>query len=331
MKNEPTAHIGMTAWCLDLPLTRQRPLEALERDRLAGEVMRLRRKVWLLWCGFAASGVLFFCVATPSNPQANVEQAALTVAGIVLTAVGLPITMLISRDWVRRGRLLRADLRRDVVKCYGEPVAASRMVEVLAASRYLWRVDGVPALGWKPVEEVELADAPPFAAFAAEWLQPLGDDPASGVSRGERDMSSQEVEELRRSARRLWLRPLPLAVGLTAWASLPITALALAGPFHSVWEWLRTGMLVASAATNDFLVIQGLLLARLFRADCRNGRIVIVRFEAPPALDLSVPPGNVSASEPLLGQPAPVTLEVLPISGRVWTEEGRPAAWRRLP
>ena len=328
MKSEPTARIGTTAWCLDLPCTRQRPLEAVERERLTREATHLRRNVWRLWCGFTASFVLFLCVAIPSNPQANVEQGILTVAIIVLISVGLPVAMLLSRDWVRRGRLLRADLCRDVVKCYGEQ-ADSCTVEVLAASRYLWRVDGGPAPGWKVVEEVELADAPPFAALAAKWLQPLGDDPTSGVSRGERDMSGQEAEELRRSARRLWLRPLPLAVGLTAWAALPLTALVLTGPFHGVWEWVQVCGLFASAATSDFLVIQGLLLARVFRADCRNGRIVIVRYETPPEQDAVTSPDD--EAEPLMGQPGPVTLEVLPVSGRVWTEEGRPAAWRRLP
>lgn len=265
----------------------------------------------------------------------------LLAAYIVAMVVGLPAAGLAARDMVRESRSLVRDASLGVVRMYaGKLIPAEigrdtlRQVvrlmpppvengmewhfETLGASGRLWRICGKPVKQWVVLKTVSVAEAPPIAGIAAQWLEPVSTPGGKTILAGRRELSKQEREEVRLFARRLWTRPLPIAVGLTVWLGLPMTAVVVSGELHTAVAWGRFVILAGLTGLNCYWLYTCVKRARLLVKDANAGSILIVS----------------RTEETRLAEPAgdrePTIIEVLPSLGWRWTEDGRPSAWRKV-
>lgn len=332
-----------TEWCAGLPLVQQRPLTLEERDDLRREVVRRRGRGIGIVALFLVLGTLFAFAAARTSPTAEAAQSVLTVGLILLLMVGLPATILLARDAFRQSKALSRDLKAGTVKRFAGPLpdvshdrtlqqlrqrgllsagpGEDGALEVLSASGRIWRVHDRPVAGWLVTQTVEVAETPPFAHIAAQWLQPVRKEDGATLFAGARDLSAAECEELCRYARRLWLRLLPLALGLTLWLCMPITVLIVRGNLYSRLDWIRFVFLAAVTISCDVSFAASLLASRRLRRDERAGRVLIVRLEGDTPLET-----EANAEPPVEAG----TIELLPVSRWVWTENGSPATWRKL-
>jgi hypothetical protein len=178
---------------------------------------------------------------------------------------------------------------------------------------------------WIQARWVELADAPAFATVAAEWLEPVQRVEDVTLLRGERELSTEEMEELRHYARQLWRKPLPLAVGLTLWSSLPL-AFILAGNAsgrQSPGDRFRMCFLFFFTVLADARLISGIRTARQHHRDIAIGRVVILQEEREKTK------GTMEGQEPSeTPKVRSEVVEALPETRKIWTVGGQPAPWR---
>src|SRR5579862_1796416 len=85
-------------WCAGLPLVQQRPIDASERESLKKESRALRRRGVGVIVLFVSAVSLFALAAAHTNSSADNAQTALAIAAIMLTALGLPVTILLVRE-----------------------------------------------------------------------------------------------------------------------------------------------------------------------------------------------------------------------------------------
>ncbi|MBX3251770.1 MAG: hypothetical protein KF901_31620 [Myxococcales bacterium] len=188
-----------------------------------------------------------------------------------------------------------ARLRRD--GSFGSDPERSHRVEILAASGFVHRVDGVPITRFLTPDVLEVAEARP--AF------PL---PADAAPR-ERRVALTEVEraEVRARAAQLWRTPY-LAFGAIGYVGLGAAMWATAGS-----EWLaRYGLVYAIWAVGGLITV--LRLARRFLTARRLERDA----ESGDAIEI-IQPG---------ADGAPHRAVLLPRSRLVWSVDGLPAEWR---
>lgn len=249
--------------------------------------------------------------------------------------------VLVGRGWWVESRAVRRDARLGYVERYqvvlDEALAAhpwlvkllgeglltrvapgAHILEVLPTSGCLWRANGTRLRRWSPLlpaRFAELAETPPYAAIAAEWVEPPAGD-SSGLHVGERDLTDEEVRELERYIRRQRVRHARVALPLSLYFAAVLWFCLQSGRFPISYQlFLFIGIAIATVAW-DVLLIACLLKTRLLLQDARIGRVVIARF------------ADESAEEagPSTALTAPV--EVLPVSGAEWTSGGLPAEWR---
>lgn len=326
-------------WCAGMPLVEKRPFSSEERERLEREAKRLRRQGWFVVWLYPVLVAFFALIATQGDTSSSLVQTILT-GGAILLFLGLPLIILIARDSFRRSRGLFGDLKAEYIKRFvGPPVADSgenetlhtllrrRMLsadaaewnlELLPASGRLWRIMDRPVAKWITVETVEIAETPEFASLAAEWLQPVARSEEGTLLGGERDMSEAERDELRTYAKRLWTRPLPFAIGLTLWFSIPLVMLLLSGDPERKISWFRFIFLGTMTLITDISFALAVRNARLLRQDAEVGRLYILRLESSATPSLS----------PEVAEKPSALVEKLPFSGWDWTREGKPAGWR---
>jgi hypothetical protein len=213
-------------------------------------------------------------------------------------------------------------------------------MDVLPCSKRLWNINGVRTAKWTVVDWSAVAPPPPSAATAAAWVEPLNVDwkkdelasPLTEQQLGNRELSPSERIELQRRIRQLWLRPFWPTLFLTAWLGIPLT-------LH-----LTTGAPVKPEPTAYFLffmclyswysLIVALVNATKLRQDVRNGFVSIFRVplaeepDAAPTVEVAQP-----VEQPVDGtiRAKTVAVEILPISGWAWTEDGKPCEWRKIP
>ncbi len=311
-----------------------------ERAALMREAESWGRKLWLLWATYGSSVSLFLFFAIFANPNAVITQSVLAGTCIMLMMIVLPVCILLSRDWVRRSRGFRRSAASGSISRYEGEVPAEALIdptfaelkkieilhslkqctiEVLSGSRMVWKINAERVAAWVIAPEIEVASVPAFAAVAANWLEPVETD--SIVLAGHRDLSTGEKDELRGHARRAWLKNLPFALGLTVWASLPVSGMILTGLHGNFFGWLRAIVLVMSALGADFALVQGVIHSRRLNADRRLGTAGILRIGAEQD-DLTADSEDAAGEE--------LWMEILPVSGCVWTEAGMPAVWRKV-
>ncbi|MGC8668381.1 MAG: hypothetical protein ACP5VE_09740 [Chthonomonadales bacterium] len=311
------------------------------RNLTPDECACLRRRAFLfaaqgggalaaVFLGLAAPFVLFLLVPAPAS--GTIPGTLIIVSWTVALAAG----MAAARTSIIRAAQLHRDAACGIAHLFQGPaadIATERLlriltrqnlltpasedaqtIEVLPHSTFVWRVNGQAPKGWFLSPIVRLAEVPAFAALAAEWVQAgemgLGNRARSGM----RDLSAAEIQEIHRHAGTMIARPLGPALLFTA-ASLTLLWIhngrippALAGPFAWIVSiaCLAVLILALSAAT-----------AFQYRRDASFGRVLILRYV------LEKEPGETSAEQ--VSPP----VEVLPFSRAPWTDDGRPARWRR--
>lgn len=353
MNNQDVRHGDAREWCAGLPLVQRRPLQADELRILRLQALRLFLQGIAIPAGCAVLLAACFRAVSAAMEDSAWPSAVvvpLIIGTVFLVLAGPPISLILAYDRIRRAVHVRRDLRAGFVKhfvgtvdldAYEEetllalwkaglisPQAPQCWIEVLPGSRRVWKVQGEIVKGWILAPSREVADTPEYAAIAAQWVEPFSPSRDGRVPVGHREMSAQEIDELRRYARRLWPRLVPAAAFFTL---LVLGRLALhaftpeasrAAP--SSWSALS----VIAALWFDYRLVMGVINARRLLRAAQIGRVLIFRLERGPQNDedgAPTAPGEVSAEVTT----DPFTVELLPVSRWVWTEDGRAAGWRR--
>jgi hypothetical protein len=319
------------------------------------------RWLWLQSAGAALGFWIVFLFALGTGVLIEEAQGSsrFTVTAVtILLFAGTIALFLAARSFLRESRALGQDARRGYVQRFTgvlpppeaiEPRlqsvlevgllkrdrATPQWFEVLPHSGFLWQANGARPRRWIPLMPpmvVELAETPAFARIAAEWAEPVAGAEAP-VRVGQRELSPDEVRELRQQLRRaLWVR-LAWVIPCTAWFGTVVVLGIREGHlpqrldvtyFHNLREFLTffhdiAALLVLSLATilGNVALIRGLREAWMHAREAQIGQVVIVRR---PLEDEEAPEEAPTAW---------VTLELLPVSEAVWTIDGEPAGWRR--
>ncbi len=332
-----------TEWCAGLPLIGQRPFEPEEQEYLQRLAQRLR------WYGLVALLLYPLLIAVSGViAWATTSSAAQGLAGMVLAAVVLlcfygPFLLIIVRDTMGRSKVLLEDLRCGYVKQFAGMMSPdvgteatliklrqARIVprtgtghwslEMLPASRRVWRVQEQRVKPWIIANVVEVAQTPEMAAIAAQWLQPVTRKDDETLLGGRRALSQAERDELLRYARHAWTRPLPGAIGFTLWAGVRISSLLLHPLLNTGINWIFFTLFVFFTLLMDVALVMQVLLSRKLRQDAQAGHVIIVGVEK----------NAQSVSPETPANTVPMIREVLPHAKREWTQEGRPAVWRTI-
>jgi hypothetical protein len=344
----------LTEWCAGLPLTAQRSLSDAEREALRAESGRLRRSGCLSLPLVPVCFLAMLLALAVSDSAERPGAAFLAATLLMLTAVALLANYV--RDCLRRGRLLRGDLREGYVKHFegvldesvlswtiilsggrivhprgpGPPLdptlalllrlglmrpdtTETQWVEALPVSGRVWRVNGQKPRAWITAVWSEVAETPGYAAAASAWLVPVSRSPEGTVSAGQRALSPSESEELRRRIRDAWRRPLLPALLLSLWFFPLLAGFLWERRLPPDWHRLSFLLLGFAALSADGVLLLSLQQASRLRRDLETGVVSVVRVT-------NLASGSVEQD-----------FEVLPTSRLVWTEAGRPAAWRKRP
>lgn len=329
--------------CAGLPYLRDEPLDPSARQCL---VRRGRRQYMLAFLYALTLPVLFLpevaALVVRGDREGMGWTAFLTVYFLFWSLAVLPVLLVLVPNALRRGRILRRGGRAGYVRRFAgtvnwndstdldlarlvraglvQPGIDEATVDLHPRDDFVYAVDGVVLSRWIPIEATLTAsrpEAPLELDVPASWM-PEG----ARVPMERRRLTSAEKDEIQGYARvlkratrlilmTLLLLPL-LAVGATALERfgidprLAVAAMAIAGGLIALRHILRI--------RRQF---------RLFAQDVDLGWVIIVR---PRDTARRAPtPGNADAIDSL----RVVTTEFLPVSGAVWTVDGRPAGWRR--
>jgi hypothetical protein len=326
----------------------RRALAPAERRAVRGRA----RWLWAMFAGAVLAFwlVLFFAVGT----GVFIEEAQGTprVIAILVTALlfaGTIALLLAARCFLGDSRALARDARRGYVQRYAGNLppadgvdprlhsllesgllkrdrAAPQWLEVLPHSGFLWQVNDARPRRWIPFlppQPIEVAETPAFAAVAAQWTEPVSGD-GTPVRAGQRELSPDEVRELRQQLRRALRVRLVLAIPCNLWfwtvLGLGLREGHLPRPsgwafWHDAVSFLLLGVV---AILGDLVLVRGLREAWLHAREARIGQVVILRSPL------------VEDEAPEEAPAAWITLELLPLSEAVWTIDGEPAGWRMI-
>ncbi|MGO8673931.1 MAG: hypothetical protein ACLQVD_21550 [Capsulimonadaceae bacterium] len=291
---------------------------------------------------------------TFARPTARGSQDILGDVWFALIVVGMVSAMLYSKERGRRGWLLLRHAKIASVKCYSGPISdetrsdpayiklrrytgtsteGTLSIEVLAPAGRIRGVNDQRLRQWVQAISVTVAEQPPFAAIAAQWLEPVRrEDPS--VLGGRRELSAEERDEISRLARRAWTKPLPAAAIFTTWLLMILTLITLSTNFHSgsAFDTFRFVLLVILTIMADGNLANGIRISAHLVRDRDGGMVTIMQSSTdvtPYVRDASLKDDR-SAESPSTPEQSTTTIELLPISGMIWTENARPAAWRRI-
>jgi hypothetical protein len=322
------ANAGTTLWCAGLPLVAERPLAESECELLQAAIRRSRRIAAIALAAPWILAVAGFSLAFKlGDTSAGNTVAAITAIGLALTLI---FSVLIGRDHNSVVNGLRRDLEVGTVEQYQgvlEPppfdtlnmqrlrkegvetsIPMSLSFELLGGSGFMLSVGAKLCTKWTPLTRNRVGK--PVADDYEERLAPaprIANLPA-GTELAKRDLSPDEIVEVKRYIRRLYRAKLGSAVWFTLWVSLP---LILTGqPPREAAMWYP---LVAVALLSDYLYARDVIMAVKLKADLKMPVTVVDRA----AVARQVP-----------GQPTRV--EILGRSRLQWRADGKPAHWRRL-
>lgn len=337
---------GTTLWCVGLPLLEERRLEREEQECLRRVAWRLLWQGLGMFLGLAVFGGLLMALVSVLGGAWGGTLLIIVVIFVALLLF-LPASLFAHEFPTQRGLLLFRDLRRGHVRVFGGTLTENDLLQTEEAvdeaqrrllALKLLTLDGtrkqviealpVSLRGWrvgderiKPWIEVRCKEVAAVEEATSSWLHAHSSAFSSGgVSL--RKLSSRECAELFGKARQHWLRPLVPAVLLTSWLLL-ILVLALvttlkAGHFSvSSGLWGSVHVIWLAVAADTFF-LRRLAQARLMYQDARGAEVQVTFQQATFQADAqdSHHPQSVS--------------ETLPHSQRLWTQAGRPAAWRRI-
>ncbi len=325
--SSPPEPAGPTLWCLGLKRTGSRRLGELELARVAALARTALASLWkpalpvLLSPFLLLLGAVFLDVQGRRGGTAGaVLGTCFLAAGVVLLGAGLLRSLTVLRRW----RLLRQDLARGEVECFGEASAATeetpgaRSLEVLPRSQALLSANGKPILRWLAVPVAE-ATAPPAAPLRLAVSKTLADRLDSSVVVERRRLSAAELEELARHIVRL-KAPSGTLVLLIALTVLGLAlSLAAGETFRGLLprDLAYAGLVSVALGLNIWVYLRARRLARRLARDRQDEWVWILAKEAAA--------GSAAGAVTVAEGP---TVEMLPASGVVWTENGQPGGWR---
>ncbi len=321
-----------TTWCAGLPLVEERRLDREEQEQLRRTAWKLLGRGLGLCFGLTVLGVLLSLLLWQF---AGAWGGTMIVITFIVSALLLLLlaNLFVTGSNTQRGLLLFRDLHRGSVVVFGgtltdadllqtedgEDAAQSDLlarglldlecadfqsVEVLPVSKSVWRVSGERVIPWVETRWRQVAALP---EGASPWLH----SPVAAATEGElarRRLSERERAELRREAHQHWRRPGVLAFLLTV-VALPVSVFILV-TYVTAGNWTAAGIpwhflhLIFATVAVDIFFARRWQQAREMYRDLRGGEVV------------------VSAENP--------AAEILPHSGRLWAQSGRPASWRRI-
>jgi hypothetical protein len=289
-----------TTYCAGLPLDRERPLTAEERDRVTG-MRRAHRSPILSRLLLALVALLPAAFAAHAAEGATGPLALLAAAALVLFGLVIPLAALF---WLRSAVLAWLALGRDLRGGAALRFASGdRSVTVLPHSGFVIEWDGIPTAFPRRLVVGEAASVPESVATYAVDARIAGAAPGLDVVR--RPLTPAERDEIASHAERLGRVPPVLAVFSAAFAFL-------------AWQVLgdRGGVLPGSA---PLVLLWAVLLGYSWWRFLKARRL---------ARKLSEDGSNGWALRATAGDPA--GSEVLAVSGVAWTVQGAPAAWRTM-
>jgi len=342
-----------TAWALGLPLESTRPFTAQELNNLRQAVKRYRVNTLLFCIAYPLAWAIFGLLASQVPSDSSVAQGFLSVAAIGLVLVGLPSAILLSKDSLRRARQLAKEVKHGQVLRFVGPITeectydpafsklvgndlikadqrAKLAVEVLAGSSRIWAVNEVSTKSWIEVYVADVADVPPDAATATEWL-PMEESEASERV-GKRKLMDEEKVEMTQHARRSWKRPLPWTIGFTIWISMPIAVMIGQGHLDHPSYYIQ--MLFVGIATVGAYVAQakGLAMAKTLGRDRDDGEVMVIEINGAQELPNNGESVGQDYADNESGAPHASNViwgEMLIHTSIMWSENGQAAAWRK--
>jgi hypothetical protein len=329
-----------TRWCAGLPCVAEERLTELQRT--AAERIYGRARNALL--GYVIGGTLVLPAALALGLWGlDVGDRRAWVAACVTTfAVLMPLCIAKALDYGRAALPLRRDLEDGFMWVFQGQLAQERYEEedpevlallhdgLFARGEVEQRICVLPRSG--RLMQVNERSVPPLrrlhVSTTASWPSPVFRyslppevkevfGPAAGNLKRRR-IGDPERAELSRHVARL-TRPPWLFIGLTALTSIFVSSWIVrdrASP-ADLFALLGAVVWVVSAWRH----VRGYALARRLESDLELGWLLSWEASEPPR----------AAPRPPDSQPPPFQrAEVLPISQRDWTIDGKPAAWRRV-
>jgi hypothetical protein len=333
----------VTLWCAGLPYAEDRRLTDAECDDIRRHITRLDRYCRLflasivptlalcLFAGPALLGERFRSIRVDEADSSTVFMTILT-----FSSVSVAIELYLAFRAAKHKWALAADLETGIVSIYRgilaernrlEPTQMGLLtthllrldphekqtIELLKTSRVVWRVNGIATRRTIQPTLTEVATTPPFAAIAAQWLEPVSRHETSILYGGKRELSDTEKRELQRFVRRLVTRPATSSLPVAFLSILLAVNLYRSHPIDRdpmFWIFLTGGL------CNVMLYLFQIRYARRFGDDLRVGYVGIRR---------------IGPSDPVAMSDAPAEpdIEFLPVTGMLWTKSGEPAVWRR--
>lgn len=287
-------------------------LSCLTRGRALRRILAGLGSAWLLVAAIAEQiGTRWL----GRSPLPEIEHLSAEIAAALLVLGCLEAATVAVRHRERRrsladaGREVSEDGAVDRFEHPAPPATATSIsrIELLPRSGLVVRVDGRPLQRFVAARVRRLAAARPHALRVRLPVEIRAEE---GTELRRRSLSRGEREEVERHARAL--RGWPAGV-------LVIMATAVLHPFLSRWigsPWVEYGHLGSAgwallAAGAALFQLRRTLAARRLEDDMTLRWLVTVEEDG--------------------GSSRPPHLEVLPVSQLVWTEDGRPAAWRSDP
>ena len=181
-------------------------------------------------------------------------------------------------------------------------------IEVLEASDRVYRVNGSPLRGWLKARVVDVALPPSDQEAYPRPIEEFELDMREEVAR--RTLSEEEKAELRGHYRRTMARLIPAGFILLYFITLAFIRAGIPEAQQPPPSYYALGGL---AALSLFAIATTLTGASAMRRDIVAGIVVMLDIDA----------GHEEASER-----HKVSVETLPLSGKVWSIDGHPAQWR---
>jgi len=346
---EPTESASRET-CLGLPFVEERPISEDERAALQREARQSLGQscVWgclapvvyiILITIFIVVGNIIF----PTTNDASMFQV-IAVAIIMICSTGLAAVFLLkANDKNKIRKIVRNDLRKSNLKCYQgfapgidkENIYKSEIqpeppgqiagvdismfepitLEVFSSSRRIWQVNGTRVKELICVPEEHTAFQPEQAQIAAKWVEParIIEGGAIDISQsGQRNLSKQEADEIRRRARIAWRKPGLIALLSTVYFGAQAIRQWQLGP-HANLQW-SVYIFIALILWIDIRFIKTVWASWQLSKDATDGTVVITRL-----------PDEMNGDE-LLRKGA--VIEWLPNAKHNWTINGEPAPWR---
>jgi hypothetical protein len=321
----------------------RRELSAAERRIVRWRARQLRGVV--LFCGLLFPIVLFAALAFGVfiEETQGLNRLGILLVTLVLFAV-LVALVIVAYVFLGESRAVGRDARHGFVERYSgvlvpddencrpfaellrsgllkSGLSQVQWFEILPRSGFLWQANGVRPRRWTPItapSSVDVAEAPEYAALAAEWVERLAEE-GEAIYVGKRELTREEIRELKRHVRHLVIEPLRIALPVTLWFVTVLVLCVRSGSYPTGWNLVMFIVLGVLTLVSDFLLVDRLREVRPYRADIRLGRVNIIRY---PLTEEDSGPGRPELSPPV---------EALPFSGATWTIEGQPAFWRSVP